>query len=174
MYDIINTVTKNKYFLIDNIKKNDIIYTFNTYKYFYCYDPVTAFIYYSIICGCIPIIEPVYGYTRDDYIKHFMTTNNASLIHGFAYGNTPDEITFAQNTYNLGLNEAYLMFSSTGVIDNFINMIDIYYNHKINNKLSSILTIEDVYYKDDIKPGYYKKNNLNFDTIYNNFIINSS
>ena len=56
---------------------------FNKCKYFYCYDPTTFFIAYAIICGCIPIIYPIQGMTKNEYKIKFTKGNGMKT---FAYG----------------------------------------------------------------------------------------
>ena len=142
----INKINKiNKKYIIDNLSIRDKINAFNSYKYLYTYDPITAYIPYSLLCGCIPIIEPYIDYTKEEYIKNFMSSEICSFSNGFAYGNTQEEIKKAIETREIGKNEAIKIFSEENVIyyfNKFITQIDNFYNKNINN---GILTLNDVY-----------------------------
>ena len=75
-----------------------------------------------------------------------MTYQTGSIAHGFAYGNTIEEINYAKQTLQIGIDEIYKLFDKSVVdynINNFINIMDETYN-KNNNKY--IKTINDIYY----------------------------
>jgi len=139
-------IKKNNEVIIDDLKSTEeVIEVFNKYKFFYTFDPITAYIPYAMLCGCIPIIEPYKNYTKEEFINNFCSTQLNSLKHGFAYGNFPSEIDFAEKTLDLGIKEALNMFSNDIInynLSKFINDIDNYYYKNINN---NIFTIMDVY-----------------------------
>jgi len=151
MLQLRENLKKNNECMIDDLPLNNIIEILNDYSYMYTYDPVTAYTCYAIICECIPIISPYidyngYTYTKDEYIKNFMTYQTGSITHGFAYGNTIEEINFAKQTLQNGIDEVYKLFDKSVVdynINNFINIMDETYNK--NNNIY-IKTINDIYY----------------------------
>ncbi len=60
---------------------------FNKCKYFYCYDPNTMFIIYAAVCGCIPIVYPIEGVTKEQYFKErIFNHNNVIYNMNIMYG----------------------------------------------------------------------------------------
>ena len=142
IFDMINEINEKKYIFLDNLNKEQIINKFNTCKYFYTYDPVTAYILYAIICGCIPIIKPLQNYNKEEYIKTFLSCDLCSLKNGFAYGDDNDEIEFAEKTLEIGKKEALTLLSSEVCkyyIDKFIILLN---EHFIYNK-NTLLTLQE-------------------------------
>jgi hypothetical protein len=89
---------------IENLSMEEIANVFNQCKYFYSYDPNTAYIIYAAVCGCIPIIHEIEGVTEKEYFEsrmyHF---NNEIYNRGIVYGNN---ISYKINTIvNNKLNE---------------------------------------------------------------------
>ena len=87
---------------LDNIKNHEKQSNiFNTSKYCYCYDPDTMFIRYAMMCGCIPIIYPIEGESKEEFAKiHMQETSK-----GYAYGDSKEEIEFASQTLEEGARE---------------------------------------------------------------------
>ena len=58
---------------LDNIhslkEKCDI---FNKCKYFYCYDPNTAYMIFAVSCGCITILHPVENVSKKTYLRKYL------------------------------------------------------------------------------------------------------
>ncbi len=141
--DIIYEIYKNKYILLDKLNKQDIINYFNTCKYFYTFDPVTAYTAYAIICGCIPIIKPLKNYNKEEYINTFLSCELCSLRNGFAYGDSPEEIENAEKTLEIGKNEALQLLSSE-VSDYYINKFVILLNDQFIFNKNSLLTLDEL------------------------------
>jgi hypothetical protein len=139
--DIISEINEKKYIVIDNLNKNQIINKFNTCKYFYTYDPVTAYIAYSIICGCIPIIKPLKNYNKEEYINTFLSCEICSLKNGFAYGDYKKELEFAEKTLEIGKHEAEKILSSE-VCKYYINKFIILLNDQFVFNKNSLLSLE--------------------------------
>ena len=79
---------------------------FNKYKYFICFDPLSFLQIISILCGCICIVYPIKNISKQEWYKmtalyEYMIENNIENIYGIAYGNCPDEISFAEKTIHL-------------------------------------------------------------------------
>ncbi len=142
--NIINEINEKKYIIIDNLNKEQIINKFNTCKYFYTYDPVTAYILYSIICGCIPIIKPLKNYNKQEYINAFLSCELCSLKHGFAYGEHNDEIEFAEKTLEIGKKEALQLLSSE-ICNYYINKFIILLNEQFIFNKDTLLTLGEVF-----------------------------
>jgi len=140
----INNLHKNDCICLDNIlllkEKCDI---FNTCKYFYCYDPNTMYVVYAALCGCIPIIYPLEGVSKIDYMKNRLYNCNNELIDiGFAYGNSENEINDAiEKNKNIRkyVNKIF-DFYKNGVF----NFCDEIYNN-VFNKIELDNTIQNYY-----------------------------
>jgi hypothetical protein len=90
----------NNSICIDSISDlNIIVETFNTSKYFYCYDPNCFFIFYANICGCLVILQPIENVSRSEFFSSRMLQYGGKIYdYGIAYGNTEEELEYAKNT----------------------------------------------------------------------------
>lgn len=82
--------------VIDDLPESEKVKYFNSCEYCISYDTQTAYSQIASICGCISIVVPENGKTRDDY-----RTNNGSVFdtgYGEAFGFSEDEIEYAKNT----------------------------------------------------------------------------
>ena len=73
---------------IDDLSSEEINEIFNESKYFYCYDPNSAYVIFSLVCGCIPIIQPIEGVNEIDYFKSRIfnfkgTIYNKGIVYGY-------------------------------------------------------------------------------------------
>jgi hypothetical protein len=73
---------------IDDLSLEEINNVFNECKYFYCYDPNSAFIIFAVLCGCIPILQPIEGVNENDFFKSRIfnfkgTIYNKGIIYGY-------------------------------------------------------------------------------------------
>ena len=59
-----------------------LINTFNTTKYFYCYDPCSFLVIMALMCGCIVIQHPLDNYTADEWRRSIGLCG----LNGIAYG----------------------------------------------------------------------------------------
>ena len=76
--------------LLDGKSHAEIAQIFNTTEIFYCHDPYTTYLYFAVLCGCIPVVVPQHGLSSEDWRA------GMDLKHGVAYGE--DEIEWARNT----------------------------------------------------------------------------
>lgn len=83
--------------LIDDLSHREKAEVFNRTRYFYTYDPYTLYARYAALCGCIPIIVPQPGVTRDQWVPYEQER------YGLAYGE--EEIGWAVVTRDLMLSE---------------------------------------------------------------------
>ena len=60
---------------------------FNSCRYFYCYDPYTMYNFYSMVCGCLPVIYPMKGLSKSEFAKKYFF----GIKTGFMYGLDDDE-----------------------------------------------------------------------------------
>ena len=61
---------------------DELIHTFNTTKYFYCFDPCSFLVIMALMCGCIVIQHPFLGLSADEW----MYTVGLKSLNGIAYG----------------------------------------------------------------------------------------
>ena len=76
--------------LLDGKSHTEVAHIFSTTEIFYCHDPYTAFLYFAVLCGCIPVVIPQPGLSSEDWRA------GIELKNGVAYGE--DEIQWARNT----------------------------------------------------------------------------
>ena len=109
IHKIINYIHPNDSICIDNLSLSQISNIFNECKYFYTYDPNSAYVIYSAVCGCIPIIYEIYGVNEDEYFKSKMYNFNDKIYNkGIVYGNNIDKINYIiENNLNENNEEYY-------------------------------------------------------------------
>jgi hypothetical protein len=110
---------------IDNFSLEEMTNIFNQCKYFYSYDPKSMYIIYALICGCTPIIYPLENISKEDYFKTtIFYKNNTIYTKGISYGNSEEEVNYAVNTMNEGLNDLNLIFNTErNTVYKFLNNI---------------------------------------------------
>jgi hypothetical protein len=85
---------------------NKAVEEFCKCKFFVCYDPLTFYSIAAPICGCITILINKPNITKKEWIeasaigKYFKHIGHYDL-YGVAYGDTKEEISFAENTIHL-------------------------------------------------------------------------
>jgi hypothetical protein len=90
---------------IDN-NMNMAVKEFSKCKFFVCYDPLTFYCIAAPICGCITILINKPNITKKEWIeagaigKYFKHIGHYDL-YGLAYGDSKEEISFAENTLHL-------------------------------------------------------------------------
>jgi len=118
--------------------QEDCINLFNTFEYFVSYDSLTFYIIIAALCGCIPIVYPVSGLTKQQWIQttaaaEYCTSKGLDNLYGIAYG--VDDILHAFSTLHL-VKEQWddiLKFNKETIIAPFIN--DIQDFKAVNNTL---------------------------------------
>jgi hypothetical protein len=95
----------NSYEILRNVSQQECIDIFNKHKYFTCYDPLTFLMVISVLCGCIAIVYPVEGLDKNEWLKNTYigeySEKTKRHIYGIAYGNSKEEIEFAELTISL-------------------------------------------------------------------------
>tara|TARA_R110002167_G_scaffold327385_4_gene533685 strand:- start:459 stop:1502 length:1044 start_codon:yes stop_codon:yes gene_type:complete len=86
--------------LIHGHSFKDIHNIFNTTKRFYCYDNATHLSTLAALCGCISIVMPEDGMSKEDWRRL-----NPGLKYGVAYGE--DDVDFAKETSGVFLREYF-------------------------------------------------------------------
>lgn len=77
---------------------------FNNYKFFVCYDPLCFLIVIAAICGCVPIVYPIEGISKEEWIKttaasEYCKEKHIDNLFGIAYGK--EDIEWAKSTLYL-------------------------------------------------------------------------
>jgi hypothetical protein len=85
----------------DQIQCIDI---FNNYKFFVCYDHLCFLIVISAICGCLPIVYPIDGVSKREWmnklaVSDYCKEKNVDNLFGIAYGK--DDVEWAKSTMHL-------------------------------------------------------------------------
>jgi hypothetical protein len=105
----INYVHPRNSLCIDNLSLQEKANIFNECKFFYSYDPNSAYILFSAACGCIPIIYPIEGVNEEEYFKNKMFNfDNQIYNKGIVYGNNINKIKYIlENKLNENNEEYY-------------------------------------------------------------------
>ena len=109
IHEQINYIHNSNSINIEELSLEEIANLFNECKYFYCYDPNTAYIIYATVCGCIPIIHEIQNVNEEEYFKNKMFNfNNTIYNRGIVYGNNIDKINYIlENKLNKNNEEYY-------------------------------------------------------------------
>jgi hypothetical protein len=67
--------------VLDDYSHSEIASHFNRAQYVVSYDLHTVYLYYASICGCIPVVIPKPGLSRDDWLKK--TNQHFGVAYGF-------------------------------------------------------------------------------------------
>jgi hypothetical protein len=108
IHENINYIHPPNSICIDDLSLKEKGYIFNQCKFFYSYDPNTAYILFSAACGCIPIIYPDEGISEEHYFKSKMFNFDGNIYNkGIVYGNNVKKINYIlENKLNEN-NETY-------------------------------------------------------------------
>lgn len=107
--------------VIDDLSKREKVRVFNECEYCISYDTQTAYSELASICGCISVVVPEEGKTREDY------RSNEDISYGVAFGFS-EEVQYAISTRDK-LIEYYKSINEEGKKQTqyFINECDKYY-----------------------------------------------
>lgn len=112
--------------LIDGMSHSQIADVFRKVKYFYCYDEYTAYFWFAIKCGCIPVVIPYEGKDKRKWYPKEVDRL------GIAYG--LDDIEFAISTKNQALDKfARQEQENMKSVSNFVSELR-YFLNEIKNK----------------------------------------
>ena len=128
--------------LIDNCSNEEIIEIFNNKEYFYCYDPYSFYTSIAVLCGCIPIVYPLEGVNKLDWLKtramFQIYLDKQDNVAGIAYGF--DDVKYAHETLcNVEKEQMRIVKFGKRTVINFINRIKAYFHN--NNKSYQFKTV---------------------------------
>jgi hypothetical protein len=86
--------------------QQEYIDIFNNNKYFISYDPLTFLNIIASLCGCISIVYPLEGVNKKEWLQmgalnEYFKLKGHYNLYGIAYGNSPEELEFAESTIHL-------------------------------------------------------------------------
>lgn len=137
-------------FLDENLSQEILVEIFNRKEYLISYDPYSYIFVMAALCGCVPIIVPMAGTTKNEWFKSLSTSLVLEQFgehdfKGIAYG--IEEIEYARNTlqevqYQQELQVNYGEQSVHRFIHDMISVVDV--NLEILPKNNHILKVKDV------------------------------
>lgn len=100
--------------IIDELPEDEKVRIFNESEFCVSYDTQTAYSSLAALCGCVSIVVPEKGKSRDDYRKN-------EISYGEAFGFSDEEINYAVNTRDK-LNEIYQLrnLANKHEVENFV------------------------------------------------------
>jgi len=146
------------------VKRNhgiiECVNIFNTYEYFYSYDPLTFLTVIAAMCGCVSIVMKVEGLSKEEWLSTIAPfeylKETGEPLYGIAYGE--EEIEFAKRTLHL-VEKQFVNINNyfkKKYIESFINDINNFENqlNKVENNYDYHLTLYNNVYK------IYKNNKI--------------
>lgn len=116
--------------------QDDYQIIFNKYKYFVSYDHISFLTIISALCGCISIVCPIDGITKKQWlsrtaVNNYLISRNIDNLYGIAYGNSPEELLYAEQTIHLVKDQWIDIkeYEKSGIL-NFINDINNFDNNQ--------------------------------------------
>ena len=105
--------------VIDDLLEEDKVRIFNECAYCYSYDLQTFYSAIASICGCISVVvlEP------DKHKEDYLSPEDLENLNGIAYGNTPEEITFALKTRDKLLKSVDFRTRNSYELDIFLQLL---------------------------------------------------
>lgn len=105
---------------IDGMSHRQIASVFNHCKYFVSYDAYTMYSVYAAMCGCIPVVVPVQGVSKNEW--HSREENRYGLAYGW------DDVDWAVSTRaNLYKHLSEIEIRSMESVTNFVSICEEYF-----------------------------------------------
>jgi hypothetical protein len=122
---------------IEGLNLNQINEIFNKCKYFYCYDPNSAYTIFASVCGCIPIIYQIDGINEHDYFTSRMYYFDGTVYNkGIVYGNNINKINYILENKSNENNEEYyrnlFKMYADNTIKDFLKDLELYLTNTPN------------------------------------------
>jgi len=86
--------------------QDECIDFFNKYQYFISYDPCSFLTIMAAMCGCVSVVHPVQGLTKQQWIQttvvgEYVKSKGINNLYGIVYGNDQSEYHYAFSTLHL-------------------------------------------------------------------------
>ena len=107
--------------ILDGMSHIEMAQIFNRTKFLFCHDPYTMYCYYAVLCGCVPIIVPYDGLSKEEW------RSTALFKYGIAYG--LDEAEWAEKTRSKLIDEfSELKSTEDEMIKKFLEKISSHFS----------------------------------------------
>jgi hypothetical protein len=129
---------------LDKLSHQEIIKVFLKSSKFYSYDPNTFYNLIAPLCGCITVLHPIPGLSKDEYLRNRIT-NNGEVVYdaGISYGTEPSEIQNAFDTLHLAKQQMQRLISYyDSNIDSFLLKV----KEIIKLRIRPTNTVASIYY----------------------------
>ncbi|MFN6559757.1 MAG: hypothetical protein RMY28_008105 [Nostoc sp. ChiSLP01] len=138
-------------FLDDNLSQEILIEIFNRKEYLISYDPYSYICAMAALCGCVPIVVPIPGTTKDEWFKSLSTSailrdSEEYELKGIAYG--LEEVEYARNTlqearYQQEIQVKYGKESVSRFINDMISII--FHKSDLLPKNDRVLKVKNIF-----------------------------
>lgn len=103
--------------MLDGKSNEEIAEVFKRARLFYCHDPYTMYCDYAALCGCLPIVVPPPGLSREDW-------RPIADRFGIAYGDSPEQLEWAARTRSGLIDQIKdLKQQEDGMLEHFISRL---------------------------------------------------
>lgn len=129
------------------VSQDILIEVFQSKRIFFCYDPYSYMIFMAILCGCVTVIHPIQGVSRDEWYRSLfyskaLRESGHTFFAGIAYG--MEYLEEALKTIRAAHEQHLLIIKfSKKTVHRFIEATKLYYYNNII--ASKVLTVKDVY-----------------------------
>ncbi|MDM9583775.1 glycosyltransferase [Nostoc sp. GT001] len=150
---LIHIHPSNSLLLDDNLSQEVLIEIFNIKEYLISYDPYSYITYMAALCGCISIVMPIKGTSKEQwlqssFISKVLEQSEDKELKGIAYG--LEEVEYARETLQEVRNQQgiFVQYGKDSVlrfINDMISIVCAESESTISPKNSNILRVIDVF-----------------------------
>lgn len=111
--------------IVDGLSHRELAKVFSKYKYFICYDLYTMYCRYAAMCGCIPIVVPEEGLSKEEWRPE--VANRFGIAYGW------DDIPWALETSgNLLDFLAEVDRDNVNSLNKFVSIVEGYFSDQLH------------------------------------------
>lgn len=116
---------------VDGLTHEELAQIFNECKYFICYDLYTMYCRYAAMCGCIPVVVPQEGLSKEKWRPE--VKNRYGIAYGF------EDVPWALETREkLFEHLADVESNSIDSVKKFVVIVQHYFNDKLQNGFDEV------------------------------------
>jgi hypothetical protein len=151
--------------LDDDLSEENLIFILNRKEHFISYDPYSFISFMAALCGCISIVAPMKGYTKEQWFKSlsiskFLSQVGENELKGIAYG--LEEIDYTKKTLNEAYRQQQIVISfGKETVYRFVN--DMSYLVQGENSVEILPRNENIFRIYDIFPEILKHDKLSIE-----------